>query len=154
MQEKKDRWPWRRARAVTHVGPVEVDVAVLWPRETLDSGTGSNVEADKRRWRWALEAAAAGGGEQAGGGAGHWRPRPRVEASKRAGAQGTGGRGRGWRRASRRGGLGFHGDGPRTNWQMGLTRRMCLSSIFFKVKLVPHCPPVGVETCLYVFLCA
>jgi hypothetical protein len=103
MQEKKDRWPWRRARAVTHVGPVEVDVAVLWPRETLDSGTGSNVEADKRRWRWALEAAAAGGGEQAGGGAGHWRPRPRVEASKRAGAQGTGGRGRGWRRASRRG---------------------------------------------------
>jgi hypothetical protein len=28
MQEKKDRWPWRRARAVTHVGPVEVDVAV------------------------------------------------------------------------------------------------------------------------------
>jgi hypothetical protein len=63
--------------------------------------TSGAVEAGKRRGRRALEAAAAGGGEQAaGGGAGHWRPRPRIRV--------------------------FMGDGPHTNWQMGLTWRMCL----------------------------
>ena len=71
---------------------------------------GGEVEVLERRvGRWRLTS---------GGGAGHWRPRPRVEASKpRAGVQGWMPRPR--IRVSM-------GDGPRTNWQMGLTRRMCL----------------------------
>jgi hypothetical protein len=53
----------------------------------VQRGSGGAVEW---RWRWALEAATAAGGEQAGGGATvqSWMPRA---------------------------GLGFHGDGPRTN---------------------------------------
>jgi hypothetical protein len=111
------RHGWGRGRVAGWGGgaalPDAVRVAGVGPanrRRRRGRGRGGVVQrgsggAVERRWRWALEAATTAGGEQAGGGAAaqSWMARA---------------------------GLGFHGDGPRTNRQMGLIRRMWLSYFF------------------------
>jgi hypothetical protein len=112
------------------------------------SAGGIEDGAVERRWRWALEAATAAGGEQAGGGGAR---RASGRGRSRAGLDAAGGARVSWRWASqntnRQMGLAEHksADGPHTAYVVVF--------LFCKVKLVPHCPPIGVETCLYVFLC-
>ena len=86
------------------------------------------------RWRWALEAATA------------------PKANKRAAAQGehAGGRSRAGLEAAGGDRVSRRWASQNTNRQMGVYG--CLN-FFYMVNLVPHCPPIGVETCLYVFLC-